>query len=330
MSLLKHLFPTHAGAESADRYLVEQVVTTARQDTVETVLNKLPGKTFDSLEAVYILDETGHLQGLVRLCDLFSFPSTATMGEIMTLQFPIAHAKDDREHVAGLSVRSKLAAIPIVDLDDRFLGVVPAETIVAILRHEHIEDLHRLAGIQRETSQINHALEDPPVRRARDRLPWLLVGLAGSIVATFVMTQFEQILSTQVKVSFFVPGIIYLADAIGTQTEAIAVRGLSFNHNTLPKLLTGELTTGALIGLCLGLLSFPLVWLGFGDMRLALAVTLAILTAGTIATSVGLFFPWILHRIGQDPAFGSGPVATIIQDVFSLLVYFVIVQWLMI
>jgi magnesium transporter len=330
MSLLKHLFPTHAGSESADRYLVDRVATTARQDTVEAVLNKLPGKTFDSIDAIYILDETGHLEGVVRLGDLFSFPSTATMGEIMTRQFPVAHTTDDREHVAGLSVRSKLAAIPVVDRDDRFLGVVPAEEIVAILRHEHIEDLHRLAGIQRETDRSLHALEDPPVRRARARLPWLLVGLAGSIVATFVMTQFEQILSSQVKVSFFVPGIIYLADAIGTQTEAIAVRGLSFNHNSLKQLLAGELVTGMLIGLCLGILSFPLVLLGFGDFRLAWAVALAILTAGTMATSVGLFFPWCLHQIGQDPAFGSGPVATIIQDVVSLLVYFVIVQWLIV
>jgi magnesium transporter len=252
------------------------------------------------------------------------------MEEIMMQQCPVAHDSDDRERVAGLSVKANLSAIPIVDRDGRFLGVVPSEAIVAILRQEHIEDLHRLAGIQRETSHLQHALEDPPILRARARLPWLLVGLVGSILATYVMSRFEQILADRVMVSFFVPGIIYLADAIGTQTEAIAVRGLSFNHSSLTRLLLGELGTGMLIGLCLGVLSFPLVMLGFGNIHLAGAVTLAILTAGTVATSVGLFFPWLLHRVGQDPAFGSGPVATIIQDVFSLLIYFVIVQWLII
>jgi len=139
-----------------------------------------------------------------------------------------------------------------------------------------------------------------------------------------------QTLETRVAVAFFVPGIVYLADAIGTQTEAIAVRGLSLSHNSINRLLQGELRTGLLIGLCLGVLSFPLVLVGIGDVRLALAVALAILTAGGVATSVGLLLPWLLYQAGKDPAFGSGPVATIIQDVLSLLIYFVIVQWLVV
>lgn len=86
---------------------------------------------------------------------------------------------------------------------------------------------------------------------------------------------------------------------------------------------------GLLIGLVLGALAFPAVLLGYGDMRLALAVGAAILVAGGIATSVGLVFPWLLMRFGTDPAFGSGPVATIIQDVLSLLTYFLIVTVLL-
>ncbi|GET37779.1 magnesium transporter [Microseira wollei] len=196
------------------------------------------------------------------------------------------------------------------------------------VRREHIEDLDRLAGIQRENTHAHHALEAAPTRRAGDRLPWLLVGLVGSILATFVVSRFEQVLATRVFVSFFVPGIVYLADAIGTQTEAIVVRGLSFNHSSLQKLLTGEIWTGLLIGLALGGLSFPLVLAAFGNLKLASAVALAILTAGGIATTVGLLFPWLLFRAGKDPAFGSGPVATIIQDVLSLLIYFIIIQLL--
>ena len=141
-----------------------------------------------------------------------------------------------------------------------------------------------------------------------------------------MVSRFERTLESYIAISFFIPGIVYLADAIGTQTEAIAVRGLSLSNASLRHLLFGELYTGFLIGLSLAGISFPFVLLAFGDFRLALAVALAIVTAGTIATTVGLLLPWILSHAGKDPAFGSGPVATIIQDVLSLFIYFIIIQ----
>lgn len=140
-------------------------------------------------------------------------------------------------------------------------------------------------------------------------------------LSALVVSRFERVLHSNVAVAFFVPAIVYLADAIGTQTEAIVVRGLSLSRLSLRHLLFNELGTGLLIGACLGALAFPLIMLLFG-VQLALAVTVAILLAGAVATSIGLLLPWLWHRLGTDPAFGSGPVATIIQDVLSLLIYF--------
>jgi magnesium transporter len=137
------------------------------------------------------------------------------------------------------------------------------------------------------------------------------------------MSRYEAALGARVEIAFFVPGIVYLADAIGTQSEAVAVRGLSVAHQPLGRLLLGELGTGALIGLVLAALIFPAVLLIFGDSRLAAAVSLAVLFSGTAAAFMGLLLPWTLSRLGRDPAFGSGPVATVLQDVLSLLVYLV-------
>jgi magnesium transporter len=213
--------------------------------------------------------------------------------------------------------------VPVVDEHSRLLGVVPPEQLLAILRREHIEDLHRFAGIANGTNHTREALETPPLKRVRQRLPWLLVGLAGSLVATLVMAAFEQALTTRIAVAFFVPGIVYLADAIGTQTEAVAVRGLSLNHfPSLGALLAGELATGTLIGLALATLALPLAWAAFGSFALAAAVAGAIVAAGAAACGVGLLLPWLLSRLGHDPAHGSGPLATVIQDVLTLLVYF--------
>lgn len=157
-------------------------------------------------------------------------------------------------------------------------------------------------------------------------MPWLLVGLAGSAFATLVMAQFEASLAAQVAIAFFVPGLVYLADAIGTQTEAIAVRGLSLSNAPLGRLVAGEFRTGALIGAILGTVTFAGVWIVFRDLNLATAVAVALFGAAAVATTVGLVFPWALARAGRDPAYGSGPLATIIQDVLTLAIYFAAVR----
>jgi magnesium transporter len=319
--------PTLPLFETAAQHLVKRVPLAQADESVGSVITRLHSTAFDSIEAIYIVDEVGHLWGLVRLVDLLRSPKNQILSDIMTIQPPTAHPDDDQEKVAGLAVKYGISSVPVVDMSGNFLGVVPAESLISILRREHIEDLHRLTGIRNENYQARHALEAPPLQRAQDRLPWLLVGLLGSILATFVVSRFERTLEARIFVAFFVPGIVYLADAIGTQTEAIVVRGLSFNQNSsLRNLLTGELWTGLLIGFVLGGLSFPIVLVAFGNFPLAVAVALTIVTAGGVATSVGLLFPWLLYRIGKDPAFGSGPVATIVQDVTSLLIYFAIVQ----
>ncbi|MFB2938100.1 magnesium transporter [Aerosakkonemataceae cyanobacterium BLCC-F154] len=316
-------------SETAAQYLVPHIPFAFADDSVGSTLSSLPENAFDSLDAVYIIDREGHLLGLVRLLDLLTAPREQQLSDIMTVDPPRAYLHEDQERVAGLAVKYGLTDVPVIDSQECLRGVVPARSLIAILRREHIEDLHRLAGIRREDAQTQHSLQASPTRRAQDRLPWLIVGLIGSILATFVVSRFEQILEARIFVAFFVPGIVYLADAIGTQTEAIVVRGLSLNQMSLRNWLSVELWTGLLIGVVLGGLSFPIVWGAFGDIRLAFAVALTIITAGGIAASIGLLFPWLLYRAGKDPAFGSGPVATIVQDVLSLLMYFTIVQLLL-
>ena len=164
------------------------------------------------------------------------------------------------------------------------------------------------------------------MRRARHRLPWLLVGLAGGALATAAMAGFEATLEKTIAVAFFVPGLVYLADAIGTQSEAIAVRGLSLTRAGIAHLLSGELRTGMVIGATLGLIAFLPILLAFGNVQLAAAVSISIFVAGSIAAAIGIGLPWLFARLGLDPAYGSGPVATVIQDILSILVYFAVLR----
>ena len=308
--------------ETATRHLVSRVPTGSSDETVSSVLMRLPGNVFDYADTIYVVDEVNTLTGLVSMPRLLAATPHSYLRDILTKPFPAAHEGADQESVASLALINGVAAVPVVDSQQRLLGVVPPQALLEVLRHEHEEDLHRFTGIRHYDLQARTAMESSPIRRARDRLPWLLVGLMGSMLATYVMTRFENALQSQVVIAFFVPGLVYLADAIGTQTEAIAVRGLSLSHAPVGTMIAGELRTGLIIGLTLGALTFPVVWLIFGDARLALAVSLALVTAGSVATSIGFLFPWTFFRLGKDPAFGSGPLATIFQNVLTLIVYY--------
>ncbi|MBL8913119.1 MAG: magnesium transporter [Archangium sp.] len=270
--------------------------------------------------SIFVIDVEGKLVGSASIVRLLAEPN-ATVEACIDARTTTLPSDTDQERIALHAVRHKLTAVPLHDQHGRFVGVVAADALLSIQHREHVEDLHRLAGISREEHQARGALSEPPLRRARHRLPWLIVGLGGSILSAWVMSRFERTLAEQVSVAFFIPAVVYLADAIGTQTEAIAVRFLSLSHVPFRSVLWGEVRTGFLMGLALGVLALPIVAVAF-ELRLALAVGFAIMVAGTVATAVGLLFPWALARFGKDPAFGSGPLATIVQDVLSLLVYF--------
>jgi magnesium transporter len=312
--------------ESAGWHLARNVPTFGPETSAGEARAALAGRRFDCADLALVTAPDRTVVGVLPIAQLLALESGVRLGRAMLREFPTARSDSDQERVASLALHHGLTAIPVVDEGGRLAGVVPAEALLAILRREHVEDLHLLAGVARETELAREAMEAPPTRRARHRLPWLLVGLGGSVVATAVMAYFEGVLEKHLAVAFFVPGIVYLADAIGTQTESIAVRGLSLSHARIGRLLAGEIRTGLLIGAVLGTITFAGVWLAMSDARLALAVALALVVAGGLATTIGLALPWALDRLGRDPAYGSGPLATIIQDVLSLAVYFVTVS----
>ncbi len=290
------------------------------------MLRRLAGERPASLELALAVDEHGRLVGAAPLARIVALEVADPIGKAIDPEFPHVRPNTDQERAASLALHHGVDALPVVDAEGCVLGVMPAQAIMQVLRREHVEDLHVLAGIQREAAKARHAIEDPPLRRVRHRLPWLLVGLGGAALATAAMAGFEATLRAHVAVAFFVPAIVYLADAIGTQSEAVAVRGLSLTRSGIGHLLAGELRTGMAMGALIGLISFLPVWLVFDSPRLAGAVASAIFAAGAVAAALGLLLPWWIARTGRDPAFGSGPLATVLQDILSLLVYLAVVR----
>lgn len=155
------------------------------------------------------------------------------------------------------------------------------------------------------------------------RVPWLLVGLLGGLLATVIVSKYEAILSTDVRLVFFIPVIVYLSDAVGTQTETIYVRSLSNKKRVnFAKYILKESTIGIGLGVLSGVLlgAFAMYWLQSFAIGLTIGLTMLINLA--LAPVLAVAIPNILYKQHADPALGSGPVATIAQDVISLLVYF--------
>jgi magnesium transporter len=315
---------SRAHAETAANLAVGRVPMFSAMLSAASARALLHEMHFDTVDAVLVLDHEGHYAGTARLKDVLNAPDEISLSSLVCKHWPVVGPEIDQEHAAALAHQHSVAAIPVVSPDGRPLGLIPALALLETLTQEHQEDVHRLAGILWQRAGARHALDDPPLSRASRRLPWLLVGLALSTGATAMMVSFEHALKANIVISFFIPALVYLADAVGTQTEAIVVRALSLSMRPLGPLLLAEVATGVLIGLPLGLLAFFAIWLVFQDFRLAIGVAVSLFAASTIASVLGLILPWLLARLGTDPAFGSGPVATIIQDVLTIAIYFAV------
>jgi magnesium transporter len=245
------------------------------------------------------------------------------MAELMDPAPPVVAPGVDQEVAAWRAVQHRESTLAVVDRDGRFLGLVPPERLLEVLLWEHEEDMARLGGFGHDALAARAAAEEPVPRRLRHRLPWLMAGLAGAFAAARLVGAFEEELRARFLLAFFVPGVVYLADAVGTQTEALVIRGLSVGV-PIGRVVRREALTGVLVGSGLALVFYPIALLRWGRADVALAVGLALLAACSIATLVALLLPLLFHRLGADPAFGSGPLATVVQDLLSILLLFAI------
>jgi magnesium transporter len=310
--------------ESAAEHATRRVPIASLRTTAGELRATLVGTSFDSA-AHAVVCEGERFHGIVRVEDLLAAPEHCTAEQLMDAEAPRVAPGVDQEVAAWRAARHGESALALVDAEGRFVGLIPPHRLLAVLLSEHEEDLSRLGGFLHQTETARRASTEPVPRRFAHRLPWLLVGLAGALLSAELVAGFEGTLRTQVVLAFFVPGIVYLADAVGTQTETVVVRGLSVGVS-LASMIRRELLTGLGIGAALALIAFPLVRLRFGDAELAAIVATSLFAACGTATVAAMGLPWLIGRFGADPAFGSGPLATVIQDLLSIAIFFAIAR----
>ncbi len=308
--------------ETAGEHVAGAVPVATPTDTVGAIRRSLGGRRFETAAAVAVCDE-GRLVGLLRIEDLLAASEEVSAAEAMDPNPPVVRPGLDQERAAWHAVQHGESTLAVVDDGRVFLGFIPPSRMLKVLLWEHDEDMARLGGFVHDAEAARTASQEPVLRRYWHRLPWLLLGLAGALVAAGLMGVYERELEANVLLAFFIPGIVYMADAVGTQTETLIIRGLSVGV-TVRQVVKRELLTGVLVGATVAIAFYPLALWRWGDLEVAVSAALALLAACSTATVVAMALPYLLNRLGKDPAYGSGPLATVIQDLISILVYFAI------
>jgi magnesium transporter len=260
------------------------------------------------------------LVGVVPVEQVLAAADDAALGDLAVPATVVA-ADADVEVATRTAARAGRRTVAVVDDGGRFTGLIPPERLLQVLEREHELDLARLGGFLSRASVARTASEEAVGRRLWHRLPWLALGLGGAMASAAIVGSFEEELHEEVLLAFFVPAVVYMADAVGTQTETVVIRAMSIGI-PVRAMVGRELLTGLVIGTLVGLAFFPFAATIWGDARVAATVGISLTVSCAVATLVAMALPYGLARLGRDPAFGSGPLATVVQDLLSILAYF--------
>lgn len=281
---------------------------------------------------VFVLNDEGQLAAYVPGRNLIVNPSYLPLRQVMR---PILHKVTvdvSRDEVVDVVERYKIAALPVVDENDRLVGVITYESVVEAMEDIADETIANIAGTAEDYSE-----HEPILKRFLGRAPWLMVTLCAGLVSTAVMSHFYD-RAWFIFLPFFVPLITGMSGNVGIQCSTILVRGMStgdISAGSKGEAISREIGIGLLIGLVFGVICGVVVYLlnHFGihhlnadPLSLGVMVSCGVLGACLTATVLGTFSPFFFARFGIDPAVASGPIVTAFNDVLSTLIFFLVAR----
>jgi magnesium transporter len=304
---------------SAKELMTISVPMAQPDETVGVALGRLRELKPEEASHLYLIDEASVLTGQVPIERLIAAAPETRLGDLRGDPPIEVRLDDDAELVALLAVERHDGDVTVVDDKRGLIGAIPIGRLLRLLHEEHVDEILRRGGVGAGHPSPAEAHET--IRAFRARMPWLALGLFGGMLAGGVASIFEESLKREVTLAFFLPLVVYMADAIGTQTETILVRRMVYGRVSLFRQLWREASLGLLIGLTIGGAAWMGLWLLDGRGHVASVVALTILCSSIVATLIASLLPWMLDRLDIDPALASGPVATVLQDLLSVAIY---------
>ena len=275
------------------------------------------------VHSVYVVDNDDILLGRLSLKDLLVANPKTKIKSIYKKNVDHVFDTDTAESVASTMQKYDLGAIPVVNKKKKLLGRITIDDIVDLIKEEAEEDYQLAAGILQDVD-----VDDSIFELTRARLPWLIVGLVGGIGAAFVMGGFDEILLQHKILFYFTPLIAAMAGNVGVQSSAIIVQGLANDEikGSINNRLFKETLLSILNGVILAGLLFLFIYFWQGEIDIALALSIALVAVVIVAGIIGTFIPLFLNKRGIDPAIATGPFITTSNDIFGILIYFMVAK----
>jgi magnesium transporter len=310
-----------------NRVIKIKVPKVTKEKTVSQVIEflKKESKYFEAIDYIYVIEKSNQLIGVFSVKDLFKFSKETKVESFMKKEIISISPSADHKLISRLILRHGIKSLPVVN-KNKLIGVIPPKEITQILNRSLKEDILHLAGIHRSHSQYENTLEIPIRKSLLHRAPWLIVGLVGIILTAAYINIFEKILEKYIILAFFIPAIVYISDALGTQIQTLFIRDLAVMGKELK--LHKYIVKQGFISLSISLIMSVLMFLGiisfWGQSYTAIVISIAAFSSLMVTSFTAFLITLIIERSGGDPALGGGPLATVISDATSIIIYFLI------
>ncbi len=275
---------------------------------------------YETIYYVYVVDNENRLKGVLSMRELVLAPPGAKLRDVMRKDVIKVLPDVDQEEVARIMKMNDLLAIPVVDSENRLLGIVTFDDIMEVIEKEALEDISSLAGTSESVDKLLYASIKDVVKA---RLPWLIFTIIGSgIVASSLLKIFEGFLASTIALALFLPVVMAVGGSAGVQSAVIFIRGLATKDiKDTRKYIFREIKIGAIMGIIIGAFVAVFCQLLVGRFIIGITVGLAVFFAVCSAVLFGVLIPKIFEKIGIDPAVASNPLITTILDILGITIY---------
>ena len=311
--------------DSAGSIMTIEYVRLRRQFTVEEAIKHIrrTGIDKETIYTCYVTDDNRKLLGFVSVKTLLLSDEEAKLDDVMEQNVIYVHTSEDKEVVANLFHKYNFIALPVVDDEQRLVGIVTVDDAFDVMQEEYTEDIEKMAAI---TPSDKPYLKTSVFALWKARIPWLLLLMISATFTGIIITSFEQALAAQATLAAFIPMLMDTGGNCGSQASVTIIRGLSLDEiefSDLMRVQWKEIKVAVLCGLTLAVANFAKLML-FDKVAMAVAFVVCVTLAVTVlcAKVVGCTLPILSMKVGFDPAVMSSPFITTIVDAISLMLYF--------
>lgn len=311
-------------ADTAGRIMTPEYIALRDNFTVAQALERIRSlaKITEIIYYLYVTDTNRCLSGIVSLRDLVTAQPNQTLGEIITRDVVFVNTDTNQEEVARLIQRYDFLAVPVVDREQRLVGIITVDDVMDIIEQETTKDIYALGGVQ---SGGDSYFQTNLFTVARKRVVWLLILLLTNTVTGSIIKSQEDLLQQVVTLAVFIPLLTGTGGNVGAQSSTVVIRGLNTDELQAmgaTKIIFREAIAGAMLGVTLGTLAMVWAFWLQGNLFVAIAVGVSLVAIAILASVTGSALPFLFRSFGLDPALMSAPFITTAVDVLGVLIYF--------